>query len=70
MPGLIGAIIGGVLITCFCSCICFIRYREKKGMPYFAETLDDGTTAASKAGGAASGSTAGGDTGAKYGFEA
>eukprot|EP00403_Amphidinium_massartii_P001312 CAMPEP_0178382944 /NCGR_PEP_ID=MMETSP0689_2-20121128/6751_1 /TAXON_ID=160604 /ORGANISM="Amphidinium massartii, Strain CS-259" /LENGTH=894 /DNA_ID=CAMNT_0020003157 /DNA_START=15 /DNA_END=2696 /DNA_ORIENTATION=+ len=45
---------GVVLVCCLCSFVCFIRYREKKGQPYFQETLDEGN-----AGGGGSGATYG-----------
>mmetsp|Transcript_45440 Transcript_45440/g.83123 ORF Transcript_45440/g.83123 Transcript_45440/m.83123 type:complete len:908 (+) Transcript_45440:51-2774(+) len=52
--GIIIAAAAFCLVSCLCGFVCFIRYREKKGQPYFQESLDEGNAG-------------GGNTGASYG---
>mmetsp|Transcript_27386 Transcript_27386/g.63222 ORF Transcript_27386/g.63222 Transcript_27386/m.63222 type:complete len:913 (+) Transcript_27386:93-2831(+) len=54
MLGIIIAAAVSAVACCLCGFVGFIRYREKKGQPYFKETLDEG-------------GAGGGNTGASYG---
>jgi len=58
MLGIIIAVVVFVVVSFACCFVCFLRYREKKGQPFFQETLDEGNAGGAGATGASYGNTA------------